>query len=322
MNAEIRIFPAHKLEAVDMAVLMDASLIRDGVVQGCELTIEQNELQIATGRLMIHGRMGVVTAGQIDRPTSISSTQTCYLCAVCDLSAEEPFTIGIYTATEYNALLDRAKLYTGDKFNANDGVAAFKMADVTVNPSKGVTAITQNENWSAKNVRGLDPYSNIVNKNRSLSDSRYGYLKHRVYAGSKFFHWAFEIPQRTIAAGARATFTSKNRYGVELAWKNNKIETTYKYANKTYKNITDSNGYRVDPAAFKTFDNYGPQFLEPIAIAGIIVRDATTGGKNSKNCSILAWRFTDTETSVDIVNNGKEAAVIRIHIRMLYAQTE
>ena len=109
---------------------------------------------------------------------------------------------------------------------------------------------------------------------------------------------------------------------MELAWKNNKIETTYKYPNKTYKNITDGNGYRVDPTAFKTFAEYGPQFLEPIAIAGIIVRNATTGGKNSDKCSILAWRFTDTETSVDVVNNGKEAAVIRIHIRMLYAQTE
>lgn len=322
MNAEIRIFPAHKFEAVDMAELMNASLLRDGVIQGCELTIEQNELQIAAGRIFVHGRLAVVSAGQIERPTNISKTQTCYLCASCDLSAEEPFTIALYTADQYNALLDRAKLYTTDTFNVNDGVAVFKMADVTVDPSKGVTNIARVSTWSAKNVRGMDPYTKTVADNRSLSDSRYGYLKHRVYSSSKFFLWAFEIPQRTIAAGAKATFTAKNRYGVELAWKNNKIETTYKYANKTYKSKTDANGYRVDEGVFKTFDNFGPQFLKPIAIAGLIVRDATTGGKNSKNCAISAWRFTDTETSIDIVNNGKETAVIRIHIRMLYAQTE
>lgn len=322
MNADIRIFPAHKLEAVDMAELMNASLLRDGVIQGCGLSIEQNELQIAAGRIIIQGRLAVVSAGTVERPSDISKTQTCYLCAVCDLSAEEPFILAIYTQDQYNSLMNRVNLYKDGTFNVNEGVAAFKLADITVDPTIGVTKITQSTAFSAKNVNGMEPYQKAVTDNRSLSDSRYGYLKKRVYTVNKFFRWAIELPQRTLAAGARVTYDIDNRYGVTYTWQSNKLIKSYEYPNKTYKSKTDANGYRVDPTAFKTFANGGPQFLTPIAIAGIMLRDAATGGKNSKNCSILAWRFTPSETRIDVINTGKEAAVIRVWIQMLYAQEE
>lgn len=339
MNAEIRIYPDKEMYAVDMAELMHASIPESGVLQGCALEFTGGNVTIQPGRLIIKGRLAViVTAGIIESSELVASTTTGHICAICNLSDqnEEYVKLQILPDSSYEAMLRTAQAYEtgehGDTFNAANGIALLELGTITMTPSGLTGPMTLTSAGTApKNIRTfiegvrtalqnkITSLTTTVTKNRSISDSRYNFVNKRAHSSSKFKLWTVEIPQRTIAAGARATYTCSSKYGVVLTWSNNKIVTTYQYKDTKYTEKKDDNGYRT---SIKTFDAFGPQFLTPIAISGIIVRNAATGGKNSKYCYPLAWRFTNEEVSVDVFNSGKEAAVIRIWIRMLYVQTE
>lgn len=339
MNAEIRIYPDKEMYAVDMAELMHASIPESGVLQGCALEFTGGNVTIKPGRLVIKGRLAVVVAEGIVEPSElVESTVTGHICAVCNLSDqnEEYVQLQIIPQDSYESMVQLAHSYEtgdhGDTFNTANGIALLELGTITMTPSGLTGPMTLTSAGTApKNIRTfiegikttlqdkITSLTSTVTKNRSISDSRYNYLSKRTHSSSKFKFWNVEIPQRTIASGARVTYTCSSKYGAVLTWSNNKIVTTYQYKDTKYTEKKDSNGYRT---SIKTFDAFGPQFLTPIAISGIIVRNASTGGKNSNYCYPLAWRFTDEEVSVDVFNSGKEAAVIRIFIRLLYVQTE
>lgn len=339
MNAEIRIYPDKEMYAVDMAELMHASIPESGVLQGCALDFTGGNVTIQPGRLVIKGRLAVVvTEGIIEPSELVTSTVTGHICAICNLADqnEEYVKLQILPQESYDSLVLSSQAYEtgdhGDTFNVANGIALLELGTITMTPSGLTGQITLTEaGKKPKNIRtyiekiraalnsATTSLKETVTKNRSISDSRYSFLNKRAHSSSKFMRWAVEIPQRTLAAGAKATYECPIRYGTELTWSSNRIVTTYKYPNHSYKEVKDSNGYRT---SIKTFKDYGPQFLTPIAVSAIMVRDAVTGGKNSKNCSILAWRFTDEEVRIDVVNNGKDSAVIRVWVQMLYVQEE
>lgn len=154
MNADIRIYPDKELKSVDMAVILDALEITDGVIQGCEVSLSSGLLSIGDGRILIKGRLGVVSAGTIEIPT-LAASATCRLLAVCDLAIDSPFYISLFSTEEYEALVERVNSVTD--FNGTNGVAFVQLGTAAVDASTGtVTSWSANSAVSAK--RAADSY--------------------------------------------------------------------------------------------------------------------------------------------------------------------
>lgn len=154
MNADIRIYPDKEMKAVDMAVILDALEVADGVIQGCEVSLTSGALSISDGRILIKGRLGVVSAGTIEIPT-LAASATCRLLAVCDLAIDSPFYISLFSAEEYAILVERANSVID--FNGTNGVAFIELGQATVDASTDV--VTQwTPNAKASAFRATNPY--------------------------------------------------------------------------------------------------------------------------------------------------------------------
>lgn len=341
MNAEIRIYPDKEMYAVDMAELMHASIPESGVLQGCALEFTGGNVTIKPGRLVIKGRLAVVVAEGIIEPSElVESTFTGHICAVCNLSDqnEEYVKLQIIPQGSYESMVQLANSYEtgdhGDTFNAANGIALLELGTITMTPSGLTGPLTLTEAGTApKNIRTfvnavktalqstITALTTRVTKLESVDKSITSYINGRAHASSKFKLWNVDYPHATIAAGKSVTITFKTSdYGLVGTWSNNKLTWSNSYKNTTYKETKDANGYRT---SFRTFSAFGPQFLEPIAISGVIVRNAASGGKNADDCAVQGWRFTGEDIKITVHNfNTKEAAVVSVLVRMLYVQTE
>jgi hypothetical protein len=134
MNAEIRIYPDKEMKAVDMAEIIDSLQLADGIIQGCKIEILQNgtALHIDDGRILIRGRLGIVTAGDIELP-ALETTALCHLAAVCDLAIANPFYIALLTGADLSALEQKKSRVT--YFNAGNGVDYVILGTAVVNPT-------------------------------------------------------------------------------------------------------------------------------------------------------------------------------------------
>lgn len=159
MNADIRVYPDKEMKAIDMAEIVDSVQLENGIIQGCGVSIIQNALHINDGRILIHGRLGVVTAGNIELP-ELEATATCHLAAVCDLAIQNPFYIALLTGADKSAL-DQKKSQIAD-FNAGNGVDYVILGTATVNPTTHVVS-----NWTAQNATAV---SNKTEVNKLKND--------------------------------------------------------------------------------------------------------------------------------------------------------
>lgn len=138
VSADLRIFPDKEMFSVDMAEALDAAILRSGVIQGCTISITNGALSITNGRIVVGGRMGVITGGSVPIPT-LSTQQTCTVVAVCDLrTAENPFYISIVDANGLQTL-NSAKS-SGDGFNVEGTLNYVVLGTVTVNPTTGLVS--------------------------------------------------------------------------------------------------------------------------------------------------------------------------------------
>lgn len=137
---DIKIFPNKEMSSVDMAEMLDATIPNNSIIQGCELTLVNGVFNISSGRLVVGGRLGVVTGGTIPNPTSLTATTICYPLAVCDLSdSERPFYFLIATPDDLN----RLNLNTEERnptFNINNGTDALVFGYCSVNPATGLAS--------------------------------------------------------------------------------------------------------------------------------------------------------------------------------------
>lgn len=154
MNVDIRIYPKKEMKAIDMGEVLDSVQLANGILQGCTVEIVQNAVHISDGRILIHGRLGVVTAGNVELPT-LEGAATCYLAAVCDLAIEYPFYISLLTSADKDAL-DLKKSRVTD-YNAGNGVDYVLLGTVHIDPATGIVS-----DWTPQNA---NPVSNksVVN---------------------------------------------------------------------------------------------------------------------------------------------------------------
>lgn len=160
VTADIRIFPQKEMLSVDMAEALDAAILKSGIIQGCEFRHINGVLSITDGRIIIKGRLGVVTAGDIPVPT-LEVITPCHVVAICNLNmTENPFTISMLTPTEFTTLQSTAT--TGDGFNVSSGLAYIEFGTATVDPATGnVTAWTPIAD-AVKQRKGSDIYAELT----------------------------------------------------------------------------------------------------------------------------------------------------------------
>lgn len=139
-SIDIRVFPHKELTSVDMAEVLDAAIPNDGVIQGCSLELINGVFNISSGRLVVGGRLGVVTGGTIPNPTTLAQTETCWPLAVCDLSSNDnPFYFLVATAAD----LSRLGLDTEERnrtFNVENGIKAIVFGHCQVDPATGLAS--------------------------------------------------------------------------------------------------------------------------------------------------------------------------------------
>lgn len=164
-SIDIRIFENKEMKAVDMAELMDAAIFRTGVIQGCETKIENGLFTIEGGRIVVDGRLGVVTGGTVPNPTTLSKTEVCYPIAVCDLAdANRPFYFMMATSNDLASLgLDYEN--RSPNFNIQNGRDALFFGTVEVDPATGLANPSTYQRMGQATARkGWDWYSQIVNQ--------------------------------------------------------------------------------------------------------------------------------------------------------------
>lgn len=163
LTTELRIFPDKELFAIDMAEILDTAVMFSGVIQGCGVTFNQvaGTLTVESGRILIRGRLGVITeSGDVAAPVITGSANvTCYLVAACNLSTlSQPFTVEIITPSTYEEYQQRKKS-TADTFNTQDGFDFIVLGTVSVNPTSGKIV-----KWTPSKDAGQDrTNSKIVN---------------------------------------------------------------------------------------------------------------------------------------------------------------
>lgn len=160
VSADLRIFPNKEMFSVDMAEVLDAAILKDGIIQGCSISITNGVLNITAGRIVVSGRLGVVTAGSIPIPT-LSSQQTCSVVAVCDLRASaNPFYVAIMDADGLQTL-NSAKS-SGDGFNVEGTLDYVVLGTVVVNPVTGLVSDWTPSAAAATAHKGKDVYQELL----------------------------------------------------------------------------------------------------------------------------------------------------------------
>ena len=162
INGSIHVYPAREMLALDMAEVIAATYTgKDGIIQGCTISVVDGKLHMTKGRMIIMGRLCVVDSdGDFDLPDDISGktdTQHRYVMAVCDLTASEPFYVKIFSASEYYAVEEADARDSADNyinFNVNNGVHMFKLGTVDIDPATGT-------------VTGWKPFASASIKNNS-----------------------------------------------------------------------------------------------------------------------------------------------------------
>ena len=169
-SIDIRIFENKEMKAVDMAELMDAAIFRNGVIQGCESSLNNGVFTIEGGRIVVGGRLGVVTGGTVPNPTTLSRTDTCYPIAVCDLAdVNNPFYFMIATRDDLTSLgLDYEN--RSQNFNVQNGRDALFFGTVEVDPATGLASNYQP--WGQATARkGWDWYTTILNEIQRVNNT-------------------------------------------------------------------------------------------------------------------------------------------------------
>lgn len=215
MNADIRVYPDKEMKAIDMAEIVDSVQLANGIIQGCGVSIVQNALHIDDGRILIRGRLGVVTAGNIELP-ELEATATCYLAAVCDLAIQNPFYIALLTGADKSALDQRKSQITN--FNAGSGVDYVVLGTATVNPTTSVVS-----NWTPQNASPVSNTTFITQVLNTLNNSITSVSNSLTSLSNKIGTTAMGTSATTVTAAIKELVTKTNTTNTNLATTNSNV---------------------------------------------------------------------------------------------------
>ena len=329
-SVELRVFPGKEMMAIDMAEALDAAMIYSGIVQGCTIHYESQKLSIDSGRIIIKGRIGVVTGGDLDEYPELSSETSCKLLAVCDLSADTPFYLRYFTTAEFEAL--RAAAENISDFNAGNGIAWVTLGTAKINPATqrvtewtpGAAATTRNTDLTAYQALQQTVNDNQTAINASL-DRWVTYLQQRLHSAN-YYVTADEIviPAVRLSAGQARSVGCKAIRGNVLT------ATAVDTWTESPPSIPSYNPTPVEGVP-TVIDNAAARYIAK-GFTGIYFANSTfvprgasqAAGKNADTCVLRGFNISGTEGArtgyVYVKNIGAAEAVIDIHVFFLFVR--
>ena len=333
VTAEIKVFPGEEMKALDMAEALEGAFIaHQCILQGCEVSLRNGKLNVTSGSIIIKGRVAAVTGGEIDEYPSVSSTSDLRLLAVCDLAADTPFYIRLFSQSEYETLAARRDSISD--FNSGNGVWFSNWGTATFNPatsqvtrwtaSSDVDIRAQNRqnyerlfakvdsndtavrNLIASNVTTLNnkitTNVNTINNNANASHTLLTqkinawstYLNKRSLASWKFVQEVFTIPSFTIGAGARAacTFPAIRGTKVTATSTNSRTESRPAWSEFTQTYTTLSDGTKIPLNVDEAAVRY---YAIGLSMAYVVNAAYQSKGKNATNCVIAGWGLSGSD---------------------------
>jgi len=351
VTAEIKVFPGKEMKALDMAEALEGAFIAyTCILQGCYVSLNNGKLTVSSGSIMIRGRVATVTGGEIDEYPSVSSTSSLRLLAVCDLAADTPFYIRLFSQSEYEALVARRDSITD--FNSGNGVWYMQLGIATFNPaSNQITAwspspdsdirqqnrdryialmdkITSNDT----SVRSLitsnvNTINNKANASHTLLTQKINawttYLIKRSFASWKFVHEEFTVPSFTIAAGARVacSFPAIRGTSFSATGTNARTEVRPSWSSFTQTYTTLSDGTKIPLNVDEARVRYVASGIE-----SVFPRNAAyqSKGKNATNCVIAGWALNGEDYNrrcyIYVRNIGSAEAIIDLTVKLLFVR--
>ena len=317
MNADIRVYPDKEMKAIDMAEIVGSVQLANGIIQGCGVSIIQNALHINDGRILINGRLGVVTAGNIELP-ELEATTTCYLTAVCDLAVQNPFYIALLTGADKSAL-DQKKSQIPN-FNAGNGVDYVILGTASVNPTTHVVS-----NWTPQNATAVSNKTEVnklrnsitslntkVNTNTSTLNSHTSTLNSH---GSTLSSHTSTLNSHGSTLSSHTS--TLNSHGSKLSSHTSSISTLNTNSTKVMNvlgNFVDILGfyYRTVPSGDNGFIQLKASSTYLMIITGWVA-DSAAAGLYLVNCggSTFAVKTISAATSVT-VSNPSSNLIIKI----------
>lgn len=310
MNADIRVYPDKEMKAIDMAEIVDSVQLANGIIQGCGVSIVQNALHIDDGRILINGRLGVVTAGNIELP-ELEATTTCYLTAVCDLAIQNPFYIALLTGADKSALDQKKSQITN--FNAGNGVDYVILGTVSVNPTTQVVS-----NWTPQNATAVSNTTEVNKLKSDITSLRSTVTSHTSTLNSHASTLSSHTTSINNHGSTLSSHTSTlNSHGSALSSHTSSISTLNSNMSKTLGvlgNYVDILGfyYRTIPSGDNGYIQLKTSSTYLMIITGWVA-DSAAAGMYLINCGTSTFGFKTITAATNVtVSNPSSNLIIKI----------
>ena len=332
VSAEIKVFPGKEMMALDMAEVLDASTIGSGIIAGCQIPTPSNgKLTIDSGRIIIRGRLGVITGGEIPIPT-LTGDADCKVLAICDLSSDTPFSIRMVNNAEYQAL-EAAKNNTPTNFNSGNGVDFVELGVAHVNSATGnVTSWTPTNAEPKHDSDRLAEAVASANASHTLLTEKINawatYLQKRAFGWSpQFAIVTLHAPSYTLAAGARlgCTFPAIRNSTCTAAGPNSRTESIPQIPTFEQQYTTLSDGTQIPLNIDEDPLRYVAAGISRVLISNAKYKVGNKEvGKNYNNCTIAGWGLYGSERQrrcvIYLRNVGTEEAIVDLEVDLLFVR--
>ena len=360
MDGIAKIYPAKELKAVDMAELMKAALMFNGVLHGCKIEVVSNRLRMSPGRIVIFGRLAefAPSSGEsylyFDAP-SVSARTKFVICAISDLNnSSNSFYISLLGPSAYSSLVAEVSGDpTDENYNTVGGKRFVRLGEVYYDSSGTPSSL----NVSATDFPGGQPRSNNVvlqDYRASLNDKDATYMAWIRYLNKARHHRGFfktktvTIDGVVIPANTSGLFVFRKDYTANVGVLDENggvipipvVPTTLFWKKSAYKNngtgdandgkswAVDSPGQQSQIIPARTYDHGAPVNINEedsykiwFGVLGVQIDNATSGGAGGANCVLQGfYQYDANHIAVRVRNTGSAAATVKIAVRSLYIQ--
>ena len=352
MNGLPKIYPAKEMKAVDMAEIMKAALMFNGVLHGCKISIDGNRLRMSPGRIVIFGRLAEFEADSGEAyayftAPAVSSRTKFMICAICDLNnTPNSFYISLLGPSEYNSLVAEVDGGPDDEnYNITGGKRFVRLGEVYYDAGGTPTSL----NVNASDYPDGQPHSNstaLQEYKSSLDDKDAVYMAWIRFLNKARHHRDFfttktvNIDGVVIPANTSGLFVFRKEYAASItvvadggAVPRPVTPFTAFRKTKAYKGATDEarvdGGYVSTPVnPTQTYDHGAPVDIATVdhfkvwfGVTGVQIDNATSGGTGAANCVLQGfYQYDPDHIAVKVRNTGSTAATVKIAVRSLYIQ--
>lgn len=351
VTAEIKVFPGKEMKALDMAEALEGAFIAyQCILQGCDVSLSNGKLNVTSGSVIIRGRVAAITGGEIDEYPSVSVTSTLCLLIVCDLTADTPFYVRLFSQSEYEALAARRDAITD--FNSGNGVWFINLGSATFNPATNqITAWSPSSESDVRSqnrqnylrlfskvdendssvrtliTNNVDEINRKAAASQTLLEQKINawttYLNKRTHASSRFVQVEIKVPSFTIGAGARlgCQFPAIRGTTITATGTNSRTEARPAWSEftQTYTTLSDNTKVplNVDDAAVR---------YVAIGIAQVGIANAAyqSKGKNANSCVVAGWGLYGSDYNrrgvVYVRNVGSAEAIIDLTVALTFVR--